>query len=74
MGTALGTVSADDASSPTPSRCLTRARSVLPWDTTRTQACRHKSGTIASQKYGSRRAVTSRSDSPRGRSASGSVA
>jgi hypothetical protein len=73
MGTAFGTVSADDASSLTPSRCLIRARSVLPWDTTRTQACRRRSGTITSQKYGSRRAVTSRSDSPRGRLARGSA-
>jgi hypothetical protein len=71
---AVGMSSPAICSSGIDSRCLTRARSVLPCETTSTQPPSSRSGTIASYQYGSSRAETSRRDSARGCASGGSMA
>ena len=53
------------------SRCLTSARSELPWAETSTTRPARRSGTIPSYQYGSMRATTSFRHSLRGRSSGG---
>ncbi len=57
-----------------PSRCLTRARSELPWAATRTVRPVARSGTMLSYQYGSMRTTTSLRHSVRGRSSLGMIA
>ena len=73
-GRPVGTSSRELASSPTRSRCLISALSVLPCETTSTHKPVSRSGTIASYQYGRRRAETSRSDSVRGLASAGMAA
>src|SRR5438093_5319603 len=73
-GTPVGMFSSTTSSSLSPSRCLTSARRLLPCADTRTQGCRSRSGTIASNQYGSIRSTTSLRHSALGSSSGGRAA